>query len=210
MTTRLARPKMLRCPQHGRVAADRRRISHSVVDGDDTMTVDDVAAWVCPVCATVLAIPHGATGRIAAALQRRSSGAVQELRVPLDLEDLALGVNATLGTAGLGDAFTLPVHLGLQLVGDREAPLPSWQRFDAHKKEGRARPRLHPDIRARLEGLASLWQTDLSTVIRWLSVLAADAILAGLTTTASRVEDAAYGESSSSPSSSASTRPSCR
>ena len=193
--TYTARTPLLRCPTHGRVAAELRRVSHSLVEDGEAIEVEHVAAWVCPTCETAIAIPHEATGRIAAALQRRAPSVVQELRIPLELEDLALGVNATLGTAGLGDTLTLPIHLGLQLVGDREAPLASWQRFDALKKETRARPRLHPDIRARLEALAAHWHADLSSVIRWLSVLAADAVLAGLSTTASRVEDV-YNETS--------------
>lgn len=186
MTTTMktnTKTKSLRCRVDGRVEAQLLRTAYTVqVDGGDVV-VENVAAWKCPICAAVLAVPHDSTGRIAAALQEKAARAVQEVRVPVELEDLALGVNATLGTAGLSDPFTLPVHLGLQLIGDQQEPLPSWQRFDGFQKKTRARPRLHPDTRQRLEGLARLWETDVSSVIRWLTVLAADSMLAGLTTT---------------------------
>jgi hypothetical protein len=181
--------KKLRCRDHGKVDAELRRVHHEVKVDDDVVKIDNVAAWVCPTCAAVLAVPHAATGRIAAALQERAARNVQEVRVSLELEDLALGVNAAMGTAGTGDAFTLPIHLGLRLVGEHAVPAPSWQRFDDQKKSTRARPRLHPDVRQRLEGLASLWSTDLSAVIRWLTVLAADSVLSGLKPAMHRTQD---------------------
>jgi len=173
--------KSLRCRAHGRVDAVLDRVDHPVAFDGGTEVVPQVSAWVCPVCKATLAVPHAAAGRIAAALQSKQARAVRELRVPIELEDLALGINATLGTAGLGDAFTLPVHLGLQLVGGTTTAPSSWQAFDHLKKTVRARPRMHPDTLDRLQGLAGLWGTDVSGVIRWLTVLAHEGMRAGLT-----------------------------
>ncbi len=174
--------KSLPCGNDGRVDAVLRRVTRVVPVDGGSIEVPNVAAWVCPTCDAVLAVSHAASGRVAAAVQRESTRSVQEVRVPLALEDLALGVNASFGTAGTGDPFTLPVHLGLRLLGNRAMPAPSWKRFDDEEKTGRARPSLHPDTRGRLEGLARAWSTDLSSVIRWLTVLAADAIVAGVRT----------------------------
>lgn len=177
MTKKLTSTRPMRCPDHGRVTAELRRTQQT----EGGIVVDDVAAYVCPQCAKTLAVPHQAAGRIAAALQQQTATSTKEVRVPQGLEDLALAVNAQLGTAGVGETFTLPLHLGLQLAGSRTGPPDEWRAFDDDPKTVRARPRVHAQTMARLEGLACAWEATVADVVRWLVVAAYDAVTAGLT-----------------------------
>lgn len=176
MPKRLSPTKSLRCPTHGRVDAALVRGSHPIGD----IVVDRLAAWLCPHCQAVLAVPHQGSGRIAAARQALATASSKDFRVPLELEDLALAVNAQFGTLGVGEPFTLPLHLGLQFVGNTQSPPMAWRVFDHLEKPVRARPRLHAQTVLRLEGLASLWDATVADVVRWLIVAAWHAVIAGL------------------------------
>ena len=176
MPQKLQTTKSMRCPTHGRVAAVLTRGPYT----SDDEVIDDVAGYACPHCQRVLAVAQQASGRIAAAIQGRSAAPSRDFRVPREVEDLALAVNAHFGVAGIGETFTLPIHLGLRLVGDLQMPDAAWRVFDADEKPVRARPRIHQQTMQRLEGLANLWKATPTDVARWLVVAAYDAVTAGL------------------------------
>lgn len=177
------------CPNDGKVEARLMRRQHRI----GNLEVPNALAYVCPECDETLALPHVSGGRVTAA--RREQGpaaATWELRVPPEVEDLALAIHATLGTLGVGERYTLPLHLGLHLAGREPAPRPSWKVFDDCKATERARPRLSLGIHQRLEGLALEWGAPhVSDVARWLIVAAWESITAGLFSSAVAIPDGA-------------------
>ena len=100
-----------------------------------------------------------------------------ELRVPIELEDLALSVYAALGLRPDGDIFALPIALGVRHAGMRAQVDDDWRIMDRLDKPMRARPVLSAELQARLEGLRRAWKApDRSTVARWLLVAGARSI----------------------------------
>jgi hypothetical protein len=137
--------------------------------------------YACPNCDSVVATPQITSARVFAA-KTEAQGALTlcEVRVPVEAEDLALAVFASLGLAPRGDIFALPVRLGLRLVGHLKLPSSNWRLLDSFRASERARPFLTAEVIERLDGLRRAWSaSSRAVVIRWLIVAAYHASLRG-------------------------------